>query len=194
MTPRAAIDPDGFEAKFRHDIDPWRYRSSSFEEMKRRDLVAAAGSGPYARGLELGCAIGVTSRALAPLTLRLLALDASPTALAEARRECADLASVRFREAVLPRDLPRGEFDLIVASEVAYYLSDAALRRLAAELPTRLARGGRIVLVHHVRPFSDAAVHPALAHGFLRKNLERQLVPVWHKARAHYRVDALIRP
>ena len=83
---RAIIDPAGFEAKFRENIDPWNYAASPFEAYKRTVLLHACGTRPFGRGLELACAIGETTRMLAPRCLRLLAVDSSATALKEAAR------------------------------------------------------------------------------------------------------------
>jgi SAM-dependent methyltransferase len=159
-----AIDFAGFEEKFRADIDPWDYQHSSFERKKRELLVKACGYAKRGRGLEVGCANGETTRCLAPLCLTLTALDGSPTAIAEARRRVGDTARVRFVQAILPEQMPAGPFDLIVASEIAYYLSPHALQRLARRFAEALAPGGRIVLLHHRRLFSDAAQYPAAAH------------------------------
>ena len=80
---RKIIDPAGFEAKFRENIDPWNYAASPFEAYKRAVLLRACGTRRYGRGLELACAIGVTTQMLAPRCLRLLAIDSSATALKE---------------------------------------------------------------------------------------------------------------
>lgn len=160
---RDVIDPAGFEEKFRENIDPWDYDRSPFEAFKRATLLRACGTRPFGRGLELACAIGATTQALAPRCLRLTAVDASPTALAEAARRLAHLPRVTLRRGILPGDLPQGPFDLIVASEILYYLPAADLRRLVSRMAARLAPGGRIVLVHHLTDFADAAVKPRAA-------------------------------
>lgn len=169
------IDVAGFEQKFRKDIDPWNYQHSQFERNKRRLLMAACGCVKRGRGLELGCANGETTRRLAPLCLTLLALDGSPTVLAEARRRAGIKGHVKFVQAILPEQTPSGPFDLIVASEIAYYLAPHALQRLARRLVRALAPGGRVVLLHHRRLFGDAAQYSAGAHQtlcrFFRKNM-----------------------
>jgi SAM-dependent methyltransferase len=172
------IDAAGFEQKFLADIDPWDYRHSSFEHKKRKLLVKACGHAKRGRGLEIGCANGETTCCLAPLCLTLTALDGSPTALAEARRRVSDKGRVRFVRAILPDQMPAGPFDLIVASEIAYYLPPHALRKLSRSFAHALAPGGRIVVLHHRRLFSDAAQYPALAHKNLCHLLRRSMQPV----------------
>ncbi|NDV86711.1 methyltransferase domain-containing protein [Aurantimonas aggregata] len=160
---RRVIDADGFEAKFAADPDPWNYAASPFEVWKRDVLLKACGDRHYGRGLELACANGETTRLLAHHCRRLTAVDASATALEVARRRNAGTARITFRHALLPRDMPRGPFDLIVASEILYYLKPNDLAALLPKLHAALAPGGRIVFLHHVLDFDDAAIRPAQA-------------------------------
>ena len=118
------IDVNGFEEMFRKDKDPWNYAGSVFEAYKRDKLLKACGDRTYGRGFELACANGETTRRLAGRCLNLLAVDAAPTAVEEARRRTADLTNVELRTAVLPAETPMGPYDLIVASEILYYLPE----------------------------------------------------------------------
>jgi hypothetical protein len=64
----------------------------------------------------------------------------------------------------IPGALPEGHHDLIVASEILYYLEPAALDGTLVRLEQRLAAGGRLVVVHWrpqgpERPFTAAQVH-----------------------------------
>ncbi len=65
------IDIAGFENKLRANIDPWNYTHSRFERVKREVLLRACGPSKHGRVLELGCAIGETTRGLARLSLHL---------------------------------------------------------------------------------------------------------------------------
>lgn len=187
------IDAAGFEAMFRATIDPWGYATSPFEAWKRRLLLQACGEHSRGRGLELACAIGETTRRLAPRCLRLLAVDSSATALAEAARRTQGYPSVTLRQALLPRQMPRGPFDLIVVSELLYYLRPNDLRTLVPRLRAALAPGGRIVILHHVKDFDDAAVRPRHAQAST-VNALRQHMPLVHRVNAgRFQVAALER-
>jgi SAM-dependent methyltransferase len=184
------IDVAGFERKFRENIDPWDYTNSQFEDFKRKVLLQACGHNKHGRVLELGCAIGETTRFLAPLALRLKAIDGSPTAISEARRRVR-CAHVRFIQATLPGQMPPGPFDLIVVSEIAYYLSASDLTVLGKKLAIAAAPHGRIVLLHHRRHFHDAAQSPELAHNRLRTLLCRFAYTVFQKRYPRFDVVAL---
>jgi SAM-dependent methyltransferase len=184
------IDVAGFERKFRENIDPWDYTNSKFEDFKRKVLLQACGHNKHGRVLELGCAIGETTRVLAPLALRLQAVDGSLTAITEARRRVR-CAHVRFIQATLPGQMPAGPFDLIVVSEIAYYLSASDLTVLGKRLATAAAHRGRIVLLHHRRHFHDAAQSPELAHNRLRTQICRFARIVFQKKYPRFDVVAL---
>ena len=188
--PRSIIDIAGFEAKFQENPDPWNYGSSRFEAFKRQILLQACGTRQYGRGLELACANGETSLLLAHKCLSFLAVDGSVSAVAEAKRRTAGLRHVVITEAALPQDMPRGPFDLIVISELLYYLKsrdlDAVLRRSIAAL----APGGRLVVLHHTSYFDDVAIPPAAAQQRAVELLGQSLQPVFRRAHAHFDVAA----
>jgi len=48
----------------------------------------------------------------------------------------------------VPNEFPDGEFDLILVSEVGYYLSPADLARAADQMLAALPTGGQLLLVH----------------------------------------------
>jgi hypothetical protein len=156
-----------FEARYRREGDPWGYRDRPYERDKYARTLAACGAGPFAAALELGGSIGEFSALLAPRCRRLVSVDASPTAVAAARDRLAALPQAEPRLGTLPGDLPDGHYDLVVASEILYYLAPAALAATLIGLRPRMAAGATLVAVHYEppgpeRPFSAAAVHARL--------------------------------
>ncbi|MFC7553283.1 class I SAM-dependent DNA methyltransferase [Pseudoroseomonas wenyumeiae] len=127
---------------------PWKFRSSPYEAAKYKATLAALPRARYGSVLEIGCSIGVLTRMLAPRCDRLLALDGSARALADARRHCAGLAQVSFAQREIPRQWPRGRHDLILFSEVLYYLDEEDLARTATLALRALRPGGEVLLVH----------------------------------------------
>ena len=73
--------------------------------------------------LEIGCSIGVLTRRLAERCATLLAVDIAENALAQARAACAACKNVTIARIRIPMDWPTGRFDMILLSEVLYYLS-----------------------------------------------------------------------
>lgn len=185
-----AIDAQGFEQKFRSDPDPWRYESARFEAFKRRILLHACGDRLYGRALELGCANGVTTQALARRCLRLDAVDASPTALRLAAARPYGQRRPRFFHIEAPAPLPRPAYDLIVVSELAYYLDVHALERLNQRLEAALTPAGRIVILHHLVAFADAAQRPAQAQARMRAYFAARRLQVARSRYARFEVVA----
>jgi SAM-dependent methyltransferase len=142
------LTPDYFDCLYTADSDPWKFASSPYELEKYQVTLAALPSARYRRALEIGCSIGVLTLDLAKRCDHLLAVDASPLALDDARRRCAQLKNVEFSQMFVPRDWPRGEFDLILLSEVVYYFDPSDVNELCRRVIGSLAVRGTIMLVH----------------------------------------------
>jgi peptidoglycan/xylan/chitin deacetylase (PgdA/CDA1 family) len=128
--------------------DPWNYRSA-YEQEKYARQLAILPERTIGTALELACAEGLFTAQLAPRVDRLIAADISATALGRAKEHCKTLTNVHFEQLDLTSDaLPEG-LDLIVCSEVLYYLADeAALERVANRLVAALRPGGHIITAH----------------------------------------------
>jgi cyclopropane fatty-acyl-phospholipid synthase-like methyltransferase len=165
MTTISAAD---FEQRYRSDPDPWDYRNSDYEQRKYAATLAACGPGPFACALELGGSIGVLSAMLAPRCERLLTIDVAPTAVRSARARLAGHPQASPIVGAIPWDVPEQAFDLVVASEILYYLSERALAETLALLQRTMAAGASLVAVHwrpsgSERPRDAEQAHAALA-------------------------------
>lgn len=163
-----AMEIHDFEQRYRRDGDPWGYRSSRYERDKYTATLAACGPGPFGNALELGASIGVFSMQLAPRCRSLTTIDFAPTAVRIAETELAGHSHVRVLQGQIPDDLPDGLFDLVVASEILYYLDRAALRRTASALERQLVSGGRLVCVHWRRNGPDRPLTADEVHRTVR--------------------------
>ena len=153
ITEPVSLGSDYFaEVYARHD-DPWRLESRWYERRKRAITVASLPEERYRTALEIGCSIGVLSSELAERCDDLFAIDVSESAIATARER--DLPGVRFEVADAAADFPSGRFDLIVLSEVGYYLSPSDFRTLLDEAITHLAYGGTLVACHWRHAVAD---------------------------------------
>ncbi|PZA12875.1 SAM-dependent methyltransferase [Rhodopseudomonas palustris] len=140
------IPADYFEDKYRADIDPWRFQTSSYEREKYQATIAALGRPRFSSALEIGCSIGVLTGLLAARCDAVTAIDASPTAISAAAQSARP--NVTFSVAILPREFPTGQYDLIVVSEVLYYFDDTDLQRVAGSCAKALRPGGEIIACH----------------------------------------------
>lgn len=132
-----------FESLYQENRDPWGFRSRWYEARKRQITLAALPEPHYDRVFEPGCSIGVLTHELAARSGSVLAMDISARALEQARMDQPD--NVELRQGSVPADWPPGRFDLIVLSEMGYYLDEPNSRHLA-----QLAAGGTrdLIAVH----------------------------------------------
>ena len=120
------------------------------------EVLSAA---PICRALEVACAEGLFTEMLAPRVGELLAIDISDRALFRARKTYERFANTSFEKADISRDLPPGPFDLIVCSEVLYYLRDRfALKAFASRVAQALAPSGLLVMAHPNSANDDRSV------------------------------------
>jgi len=182
-----SIDRGYFDALYAADPDPWRFATSAYEREKYAASLGALPDDVYVSGLEVGCSIGVFSRALATRCRHLLSLDVADAALAQARRHC-DEAHVRFENRCVPDEWPDGRFDLIVFSEVLYYLDVPALCRVAEQTHGSLSKGGVVLLVHYLGETDYPLSGDEAANLFMR-NLDYKVLS---QSRTDlYRIDVL---
>ena len=155
-----------FEDVYRANPDPWKFASSPYEAAKYAATLAALPRPSYASAFEAGCSIGILTAQLAARCGRLLSVDISELALRAARERCAALDNVRFEQRTLPGEFPGGPFDVIVVSEVGYYLAMPDLLKLRDLAIRQLAPAGHLLLVHwtpevHDYPLTGDEVHEA---------------------------------
>ncbi|HKJ11495.1 MAG TPA: bifunctional PIG-L family deacetylase/class I SAM-dependent methyltransferase [Ornithinimicrobium sp.] len=154
---RAAV----FDEMYADGPDAWRVHGS-FYEARRRDLVLSMlGRAHYSRGLEVGCADGHLTAALVQRVSDLRAVDVSPVAVEHART-AAPGAHVTVGAA--PAAIPGGPFDLVVLSEVGYFLTPTELLATLAKAQSALSAEGELVLCHWQHPTTDVPLDGALVH------------------------------
>ncbi len=137
-----------FETLFEKHADPWGY-TNDYEQTKYLQTLELIPDGPIDDVLELACAQGHFTAQLAPRAKRLVATDISETALRRAAERCRGLDNIRFEQLDLSKYQIPGRYDLIVCSEVLYYLGRRQRLEAAAGVLTQaLKPGGRLVMAH----------------------------------------------
>lgn len=147
----ASLPPGYFDALYEASPDPWAFETSAYERAKYAATLDALPAPRYRKALEVGGSIGVLTQLLAARCDALVAMDPARRALERARARCRALPQVRFVEGQAPGDWPPGRFDLVMLSEVIYYLDRRDVARLAGRVAGSMAHGGHVELVHWVR-------------------------------------------
>lgn len=156
-----------FDALYARNPDPWALATSPYEVEKYAATVAALGGRHFASAIEIGCAIGTLTERLAPHCTALLGVDFAAAPLVDARARCAAWPGVAFARLTVPETWPAGTFDLIMLSEVLYFLCAADIARLGARVAGCLRPGGMVVLVNWLGPNDGTMPGDAAAAGML---------------------------
>ena len=158
------LGPEYFEEVYAASPDPWGFTTRWYEQRKYALSLAMLPWREYDHAFEPGCSIGVLTALLAPRCRRLLSCDVSPRAVREARRR---VPAATVEQRMIPGEWPPGTFDLIVFSEVLYYLGQDDLRRVLELAAGSLKPAGTLLAVHwrHLvadYPLTGDQVHDAI--------------------------------
>ena len=141
-----------FEELYRTNSDPWQFEDSFYEHRKRALCLAMLPRPHFTAVFEPGCSIGVFTGELAGRADTVLSTDISERALELAGQRLATAGNVRLEQGTVPRDWPQGRFDLVVVSEIGYFLQHSELLEVAERSETSLTDDGVILLCHWRHP------------------------------------------
>lgn len=189
MSPRPS---DYFDDMYEGSDDPYGLRTRWYEERKRQVLLAALPQRRWRSVYEPGCGNGELTHALAARSDALLASDMSQRAVALARERCAGLSNVVIEQHTLPADWPggAGRFDLIVLSEIGYFLDAPSMHAIAQCCGTALDAAGSLLACDWRPDFRERAlatddVHATLAALGLRRLVRHEeddfLLQLWSR-------------
>lgn len=177
-----------FDSLYERDSDPWGFCSRWYEQRRYVLTLAALTKTRYTNAFEVGCSIGVLSEQLARRCDRVLAIDVSTKALAIASsRGLPDNIELELRS--VPRDWPAETFDLILLSEVCYYLDEESLQQVIDHSTISLEEGGQLLAVHWRQPIEGCVMSGDQIHRILQG--ERRLIPLAAYVDTWFRLDLL---
>ncbi|MEO7268544.1 MAG: PIG-L family deacetylase [Knoellia sp.] len=174
-----------FDAMFADGDDPWS-SESWYERRKRALTLAVLGRERYGRVLDIGCSTGALTAALGDRADAVVAIDVSARALAIAGRR--GTQGISWLQGMAPEILEdvEGAFDLVVLSEVGYFLKPFDLWLTLEAVLARLEPAGELLLVHWRHPTKNIPSDGPAVHGQVRAVCER-----WATS-SHAEVDFLV--
>lgn len=169
-----------FDQLFAKNDDPWAFRQRWYERRKRALSLAILTRPRYASIFEPGCANGELSFELAPRCDRLLACDTAAAAVALARSRLLGCPHAEVRQSRLPEQWPTGQFELIVLSELCYYLDAEDLSQLIDQARASLTANGQLLACHWRVPIEGCPQTAEQVHALLQQRLAMPRVASHH--------------
>jgi 2-polyprenyl-3-methyl-5-hydroxy-6-metoxy-1,4-benzoquinol methylase len=160
-----------FARIYADNADPWGFETRWYEQRKYALTLGALPQRRYHRALEPGCSIGILTEHLARRCDEVVATDVVDSALAStAKRMQVSNAEglVDLRSWALGAKWTLGRFDLIVLSEVCYYLDAQSLCRAVEDVTKHLEPGGTLLCVHWRHEVADYPLSGDAVHAILR--------------------------
>lgn len=136
---------------YAESADPWQLESRWYERRKYAITLALLPYPRYRHAFEPGCSIGVLTERLAQRCDRVTSTDVSTAALDATHGRLVDRGSrecVTLLHRSLDEPWPPAGFDLVVLSEVCYYLDPPVLRAVLDREVPGLASGATVIASH----------------------------------------------
>jgi SAM-dependent methyltransferase len=181
-----SVEDSYFNELFLNNDDPWAFKQRWYERRKRALTLAALPRERYRSIFEPGCANGELSADLAGRCDSLVCCDTSNLAVDLARKRLAGLPHAKVLQARLPQQWPQGEFDLIVFSEMGYYLDADDLHGLIDRALAALAPDGQVLACHWRPDIEGCPLNAQAVHDILAARLSM------HRLFSHHEQDFLL--
>jgi predicted TPR repeat methyltransferase len=146
-----------------HLLGVWNFENSVEREWQRHALAVIAnqiGRERWGDALEIGCSEGVFTAELAQRCLSVTGYDISPVGLARAAERCGSYVNVRVGRLDVARDEIPGQYDLVFAMDVLWFVVGRKRRASIAPSLARAVRNGGLLV------FSDSRMPKWIRHPF----------------------------
>ncbi|PRZ42258.1 nodulation protein S (NodS) [Antricoccus suffuscus] len=151
------MDPEYFDRIYSTSSDPWGFTTRWYERRKVALTMAILPQERFGSCFEPGCSIGVLTAELAQRCDRVVATDIADAALARAqsRLSATGIGNVEMRHWALGASWPDEMYDLVVLSEVGYYLEPGSARRAIDCAAQHLHPDGALLAAHWRHPVAE---------------------------------------
>lgn len=189
MSEKKSLQEDYFKHVYEANEDPWNFETSAYEAAKYAATLAALPRDRYQNALEIGCSIGVLTEMLGKRCSSLLATDVSEKALQKAIDRCQNNSNITFQKMSFPDEIPSDKYDLIMVSEVAYYLSPEKWKNGMDSLYEIMVDEANLVLVHWLPEVHDYPQTGDEVHDSFANHMKNKMTNVFSSKAENYRID-----
>ena len=141
-----------------------------------------------------GCSIGMFTSSLARRCDFILAGDISHSALKQARDRLSDQPHVQLRRIRLPAEWPNQEFELVVLSEILYYLDTTDLLETVGKAVGSVAPHGTLLSVHWRHAVPDYPQTGDVVQKAVEQAARDVLIQTVHHVEADFDLAVYVRP
>jgi predicted TPR repeat methyltransferase len=192
MSEEPNINRQYFDAMYEDSNDPWNFAGSAYEQEKYKHTISALEGKYFSNALEIGCSIGILTEQLAPSCSFLLGVDISEKPIAIARERLKERKGIQFGVFAIPGEYPEGKYDLIMLSEVAYYLSKEDLELTRELIFDSLNSGGTLCLVNWRAQIEGCAFNgDEISRIFTG---DTAYINTYQDIQDNYRIDVMMKP
>jgi len=178
-----------FDAMYETSQDPWNFTASAYEQEKYQHTITSLAGKRFGNGIEIGCSIGVLTELLANHCSSILGVDISEQPIAIARERLKNREGIAFAVKQIPQQYPEEQFDLIVVSEVAYYLNNEELQLTKELIFDSLKEGGTLCLVHWRPQIKDCVFNGDEVNEYFLQ--EPAIIQTYQFINEQYRIDVI---
>lgn len=147
-----------FDRLYTFSHDPFENEASSYEQAKLDLIFQFLFLEPYKLLMDMGCGTGAMTVQLAKKVKQTIGIDFSQEAIAIARQRYGNTPNLDFVVANLSEYKPSSKADVIVASEVLYYIrrnSKQEFEKVVRNIASLVLPGGKLIVSHMA---SDSAM------------------------------------
>lgn len=180
---------DYFSEMYSTDADPYQVESRWYEQRKIGLLMSALPSRHYQSAYEPGCGTGFLSIELAKRCTFLHISDASHEAMTTARTNVQRITNISCAVESLPTDWPGhlGKFDLIIFSELLYFLDEDQLMDVISLSRLHLMPNGHIAVCNWKPDFAFRKLETDLISSVFKNQVS--LYRIVHHEEADFILD-----
>lgn len=142
------VGMEHLQGLYADSVDPWGFENSSYEQAKFKATRRSLSRKSYRSAFELGCGNGQLALHLFDICQEYTGMDAVGKAVDAARNT---VPSANFLTGFYPCPLPEDDFDLLIFSEILYFLDQQSIGRLSLEVASNWPEA-EIICVSYLGP------------------------------------------